>query len=703
VLNVLAASNYNLPFILAGPIVRRTTPERVHVWLATSRVLDNPHLVLYASNTASTDAIPTEPEWYPVVLGKHLFIYLLVAKPRKPLTPGRIYAYDICQRGIRSIFSVEELQHIVLKGFSLPSFVVGQTTKPAMRALYGSCRKLHGPQPDMMIAAEKVLNDASPSERPEYLFLGGDQIYADDVHPAFLNFTYPLRIMLFGQNERIPGLDPRARSLHRSRAAYLSKFFTSTHMDHHLLTLGEYVSAYLLAWNGKLWSWLRRFIDEDTIQQPGLQQAFLGALQARRVLANIVTYMIFDDHEITDDWFLNKEWTTRAEKSRPALQILTNGLVAYWAFQGWGNDPDAFDDHFRDLMSDYSMGFGRSVDSTWTALARTRWSFMAPTSPPTLFLDTRTKRESSKAHMDPVRSHNQYQDKGNFFLPQGPDIPILPFVFRNSDAPRLLDAEERAHIDKLRRTHVAEHTPFVVIAPAPVFGFPPLEWIQERVGAFNPAVADLESWAANVRNICDAVTLFTGSRPEPLIVLSGDVHYGFEIVGRITKYANATLNYSIPFVQLCSSGFKNEPVGKEAHGLKISSHFGRKDRAYAYWDLRKKGSSDGPVARSEAESLTTKAFLNAYGVPSFLVESRFVRRPDRPSSRLAPRNDRIEWTNNLGQLVISENAVSHRHWSAQVGGGFEAREYISWTTSAWPIKGPIEQLVDYVFDSFEFR
>ena len=43
----------------------------------------------------------------------------------------------------------------------------------------------------------------------------------------------------------------------------------------------------------------------------------------RRALANVATYMIFDDHEVTDDWFLNaqgrRDAPAGASHRRPAV------------------------------------------------------------------------------------------------------------------------------------------------------------------------------------------------------------------------------------------------------------------------------------------------------------------------------------------------------------------------------------------------
>ena len=60
--------------------------------------------------------------------------------------------------------------------------------------------------------------------------------------------------------------------------------------------------------------------------------------------------MIFDDHEITDDWNLNLAWEKRVYDTAPPASrptalgraIIRNGLAAYAVFQAWGNTPEQF-------------------------------------------------------------------------------------------------------------------------------------------------------------------------------------------------------------------------------------------------------------------------------------------------------------------------------------------------------------------------
>ena len=73
-----------------------------------------------------------------------------------------------------------------------------------------------------------------------------------------------------------------------------------------------------------------------------LTQFHAGLPKVRRTLANVPTYMIMDDHDVTDDWNLNPMWVARVNKTAFGRAILRNGLASYAVFQDWGNDPVRF-------------------------------------------------------------------------------------------------------------------------------------------------------------------------------------------------------------------------------------------------------------------------------------------------------------------------------------------------------------------------
>jgi hypothetical protein len=73
-----------------------------------------------------------------------------------------------------------------------------------------------------------------------------------------------------------------------------------------------------------------------------LDQFRAGLPKVRRALANVPTYMMFDDHEVTDDWYLNPTWRDRVLTSQLGKTIVRNGLLAFALCQAWGNDPTRF-------------------------------------------------------------------------------------------------------------------------------------------------------------------------------------------------------------------------------------------------------------------------------------------------------------------------------------------------------------------------
>ena len=68
-----------------------------------------------------------------------------------------------------------------------------------------------------------------------------------------------------------------------------------------------------------------------------------GVAKVRKGLANIVTYMMFDDHEVTDDWHMTRDWVREVYGSQMARRVMQNALCAYAVFQAWGNTPERFE------------------------------------------------------------------------------------------------------------------------------------------------------------------------------------------------------------------------------------------------------------------------------------------------------------------------------------------------------------------------
>jgi hypothetical protein len=222
--------------------------------------------------------------------------------------------------------------------------------------------------------------------RPHQLLLTGDQIYADDVSDAMSLMLSDAGDILLGWTEQYPsfnGMQRPVTDLHPELRARLLHYvegagFTSSKepLNYHLFGLGEYLTMYLFVWSDVLWpsgaatmptfeelaAEFRRRISaidleelkgaieglpesrREPIKKAGdaLQEFRKTLPMVRRTLANIPSYMIFDDHEVTDDWNMTRQFCSRVYGSELGLRIIQNALVAYSLCQHWGNVPENF-------------------------------------------------------------------------------------------------------------------------------------------------------------------------------------------------------------------------------------------------------------------------------------------------------------------------------------------------------------------------
>src|SRR5690606_22954689 len=113
----------------------------------------------------------------------------------------------------------------------------------------------------------------------------------------------------------------------------------------------------------------------------------------------VQTLMIFDDHDITDDWNLSAKWESTAYGHPLSRQIEGNEMVAYMLCQARGNRPDVFEP-----VLDTVNAWTRSPDehhrldhATQDALIKElldfrQWDYVLRTQPTLIVLDTRTRR-----------------------------------------------------------------------------------------------------------------------------------------------------------------------------------------------------------------------------------------------------------------------------------------------------------------------
>jgi len=554
--------------LLAGPILRRTDKNRVCIWFATSN--DATISIAIYQNSNSAVSIAQCPEnagkANKIKLGQHLYVHLLEIIPdnNAQFPVDEILLYN-------AWIDNEELSALNLdlsyKGLSLPSFFIPSDLQ---NFLFASCRKphafefKHNGSPDRLKIGDDLINK-SPEDltmRPAALFLIGDQIYADDVAMPVLERILRRAEELMGHNEQLvssqPGsnktITPATEFLIRGRQEICDTCndigFSSSHAHNHLFTFGEYAAMYLDIFAEVVnddyanWDDIKNKVEyneesdgfeDDTLLMIGMKykcelkevRTFNKSLPAvRRLMANIPTYMIFDDHEVTDDWNISKKWVERVNKSHFGEQIISNALAAYWAFQGWGNDPDLYDANFKSALSTYLSA--DTYDSADAAIFKTHlfnatWQYSAPFDKPVIILDTRTQR---------------------FF-----DNKKKPARLLNSKSLHWLAKEWKSLSEKFGTDTTP--CPAIIISPTPVFGFVPIEAGQtflKSIGICN-ATADVEAWSTNKEGMKDLLKTVTKEmKPGWCMFISGDVHYSF--VRHIEKY-------SIPIYQLTSSPLKN--------------------------------------------------------------------------------------------------------------------------------------------------
>ena len=351
-----------------------------------------------------------------------------------------------------------------------PSVICTPTPGTGLRLAFGSCRVALPSTPphtlpadeggkgwDALAAVARRMLDV-PAERPDCLVLLGDQVYADEG-------------------------SPQAREFYRSRRD------TDVPPGLEAADFEEYTRLYWEAWQDPLIRWL---------------------------LSTVPSAMIFDDHEIHDDWNTSEAWIREMWRQPWWEERIVGGYISYWIYQHVGNLSP------RERDADPLWRRVRGADDAGPALremaatsARTpdggRWSFHRDFGRTRLvMIDTRGGRHFADGRR------------------------------------RMVDEEEWAWIDDHMRGDV-DH--LVVGASLPVFLLPALQDLEmwnEAVtaGAWTPAFSpvgekirralDLEHWAAFGESLVGLVETLRsvgagerGAAPASVVVLSGDVHHAY--------------------------------------------------------------------------------------------------------------------------------------------------------------------------------
>ena len=317
-----------------------------------------------------------------------------------------------------------------------------------------------GREVDALRALAMQMEDEPPEQWPHALILLGDQVYADEVSPATLEYI-------------------RGR-----RDTELPPYETVADFE-------EYTHLYREAWSEPFVRWL---------------------------FSTVPTAMIFDDHDVHDDWNTSLQWVRDIRAQGWWDERIVGGFATYWIYQHLGNlsPRELAEDALWQRLCEHPSDDVGPVLREWAfeadrAIEGTRWSFCR-------------------------------------------DIGTARLVMIDSRAGRVLTPGERAMVDDaewrwIEETATGDHDHLLLGTSLPLLlgrGLHYLEAWNEAIcdGAWGPPGAfvgeklrqglDLEHWAAfqdsfnRMSGLLEAVgSGRRGAPPASIVTLSGDVHHAY--------------------------------------------------------------------------------------------------------------------------------------------------------------------------------
>ncbi len=455
-----------MPHLRVGPLVRATNATSVVIWA------ELPYPCTILLNAQPIDATNTTQlqhvHVHTITLGGRHY----VAPQLQGLRPATWYTYWLA-----IVTQTEHEEHIERLDESLVSCFrtmdeddesnlrepLSSSISPRqLRVAYGSCRKFVAPQVDALSAFGRWLREHDAQKEavwPHLLLLIGDQIYADQPSQEV--------------KRQYPQLESGAK------------------------TFEEFALLYEYVWTQ----------DSDV----------------RQVLACIPTFMIFDDHEITNNWNISPQWCAMM-LAHGQEQVLVDGLIAYWVYQGWGNLTQRDDTLYpllrlmqegeqsgEDMLETLRSHIKREVYGEQTG----RWHYEISTMPPLFVLDTRSERTSiftqqQDAIYGPTRIVSQTQMQ-----------EVVTWLQKHDTRPSVIVSSVPVLLPPL--IGLAEYMMGLRLWAQPV------RWLGRRIARIQQRVAQRTSfdhWPLFSDTWRELVQLLT-KRTHDIIVLSGDVHFSY--------------------------------------------------------------------------------------------------------------------------------------------------------------------------------
>ncbi|RYU10703.1 alkaline phosphatase D family protein [Nocardioides iriomotensis] len=360
-----------------------------------------------------------------------------------------------------------------------PSVIPTLRPDKRLRLVYGSCRtsvkhdekgnRTHGV--DALRALSRRLagvdgragNAGGEAEWPDLVVFLGDQVYADETTEEMHDFIESRRSI-----KEPPGKE--------------------------LKDYEEYAHLYKLAWTDPANRWL---------------------------LSTVPTAMIFDDHDVRDDWNTSQAWKDEMNATEWWHGRIVAGLSSYWVYQHLGNlAPEE-----------------RAEDALWREI-------VDHDGDDELDVSVRVDDLSERVDADPEAYRWSYAR----------DLADVRLVVLDSRAARVLDPEHRAMLDPAEMAWLDEQMRggfrHLLVGTSLPFLLPPglhhLEAWNEAVaggawgarlqkfGEWARQTVDLEHWAAfqtSFHEVCEmALEVADGRRgpaPRTVTFLSGDVHHSY--------------------------------------------------------------------------------------------------------------------------------------------------------------------------------
>lgn len=399
-------------------------------------------------------------------------------------------------------------------GSGLPPSLLRMPPAEELRLVFGSCRVAlpqgppfslerredpRGRGPDALHALALTMMEESPERWPHQLMLLGDQIYADDASPGTLEFIRSRRPVDGPHGEDVADFE-------------------------------EYRHLYLDAWGEPAIRWL---------------------------LSTVPSAMIFDDHDVHDDWNTSYEWRRRVREEEWWDPHIASALSSYWVYQHLGNLSPA------ELATDVRLREVRAVPDGGEVLRE---------------FARRADREPDSA-------------RWSFRL----DLGRTRLVVVDSRASRVLEPGARQMIDEtewgwLEAQLDGDFEHLLLASSLPVLMLPALHHLEawsEAVcaGAWGRRAArlgerlrerlDLEHWAAFgssfERLVGQLVQVAEGRKGDPpasVVLLSGDVHHAYLAEAVVDGRRQAG---SVPIHQAVCSPFRNELRPHERAVVRLAS------------------------------------------------------------------------------------------------------------------------------------